>query len=47
MNIQAEIINNSGTNQGKRKKIENDYVFKDMDQASFNIFYEPINLNFK
>ena len=47
MNIEAEMSNNSATNQGKRKKIENDYVLKDVDQASFNIFYEPINLNFK
>lgn len=47
MNIEAEMNNNSATNQGKRKKIENDYIFKDVDHSSFSMFYEPINLNFR
>ena len=47
MNIEAEMSNNSATNQGNRKNIENDHVFKNMDHSSFNMFYEPINLNFK
>ena len=47
MNIEAEMGNNSATNQGNRKKIENDHALKNINIASFNMFYEPINLSFK
>ena len=38
MNIEAEMRNNSATNQGNRKTIENDHALKSISPASFNMF---------